>query len=78
MIRTARVAIAVLIAAGVPMRTRAALDTPRNDAVVLDVHAFRPVEGPSSGPAMYYRVVEREEGAVLRRAGPTTAWRSRS
>ncbi len=66
-IRIASVALSVfLVAMGIPMRARAALDAPRTGAVVLDVHAFHPVEGPNSGPAVYYRVVEDEEGALLR------------
>ena len=32
----------------------------------LDIRAFRPVEGPSSGPAVYYQVIEDPEGTLLR------------
>ncbi len=32
----------------------------------LDLRAFRPVEGPRSGPAVYYGVVEDGEGPLLR------------
>jgi len=32
----------------------------------LDLLAFRPVEGPSSGPAVYYHVAETQEGTLLR------------
>jgi hypothetical protein len=37
-------------------------DTPTK----LDVRAFRPVEGPSSGPAVYYEVVEEGDTTMLR------------
>ncbi len=32
----------------------------------LDVHRFRSVEGPSSGPGVYYQVVEESGGSLLR------------
>lgn len=32
----------------------------------LDLRAFRPVEGPSSGPAVYYQVIDDPEAVVLR------------
>jgi hypothetical protein len=35
--------------------------------VALDVRAFRPVEGPSSGPEVYYQVVEEEPGKLILR-----------
>src|SRR5919206_3828949 len=34
---------------------------------VLDVRSFRPVEGPSSGPAVYYQVVEEPGGSTVLR-----------
>ncbi len=43
-----------------------ARETAELTSVALDVHAFRPVEGPSSGPAVYYHVVEASEGPLLR------------
>jgi DUF3047 family protein len=39
--------------------------SPRS-VTVLDVHRFRPAEGPSSGPAVYYEVVEDPVGPILR------------
>jgi hypothetical protein len=39
---------------------------PALSARALDLRAFRSVEGPSSGPAVYYRVVDEPEGPVLR------------
>jgi hypothetical protein len=33
---------------------------------VLDVNRFRPAEGPTSGPAVYYEVVEDPIGPLLR------------
>lgn len=43
----------------------AADQLPDSTAVALDVHEFHPVEGPSSGPAVYYRVVEQPDGPLL-------------
>lgn len=40
-------------------------DEPPPAAVALDVHGFHPVEGPGSGPAVYYRVVDGPEGPLL-------------
>jgi hypothetical protein len=51
---------------GAPFLGRAIADSPGATAVLLDVHQFRPVEGPRSGPAVYYRVVDRPEGPLLR------------
>ncbi len=58
--------LATVLAVGAPAP---AAEAPPSSAVSLDVHAFRPVEGPSSGPEVYYRVVdEPRDGAVLRGA----------
>jgi hypothetical protein len=58
----ARVAavLALALAAG---DGRGADDAP---PAVFDVRKFQPVEGPSSGPAVYYSVVEEASGAILR------------
>ena len=61
-----RVLTHVLLAASLPMPALAALDAPLPSVVALDVHEFRPVEGPSSGPEVYYRVVDGQDGSELR------------
>ena len=58
--------IHLLFAAGAPMTALAAPVASGTGAWVLDVHAFRPVEGPKSGAEVYYSVVDGPEGAVLR------------
>ncbi len=60
----ARLAVVAVALLGAPA-VRAA-GTPALSVVLLDVHAFRPVEGPSSGPAVYYHVVDAPEGPLLR------------
>ncbi len=59
-----RVLLPLLLAAGAPV-TVADTESAPSSAAVIDVHAFRPVEGPSSGPEVYYRVVEEPDGAAL-------------
>ena len=39
---------------------------PGLSAAPLDIRAFHPVEGPTSGPAVYYRVVDEPGGPFLR------------
>jgi Protein of unknown function (DUF3047) len=60
-----RIVVGVALVFGAPLRDRAEVDAPDSNAVPLDVRAFRPVEGPSSGPEVYYDVVEQPEGALL-------------
>ena len=60
-----RVLIALIAIAPAASRAR---DAPSATTVVLDLHAFRPAEGPSSGPAVYYRVIDGPGGALLRGA----------
>src|SRR5512143_3488154 len=54
------------LASGTPDESRAADGAPPSTAVTLDVHVFRPVEGPSAGAAVYYRVVDGPGGPLLR------------
>jgi len=63
--RVIRIMVGVALLLGTSARARAALD-PDPAIFALDVQAFRPVEGPSSGPEMYYRVVDTAEGTALR------------
>jgi hypothetical protein len=51
---------------GAPPASNPAVEAPPSNAVALDVHEFRPVEGPSSGPAVYYRVLDEPDGPLLR------------
>jgi DUF3047 family protein len=50
---------------GTASRARAAAASSDSASVALDVHAFRQVEGPSSGPEVYYRVIDTPEGPAL-------------
>ncbi len=44
---------------------RSTAGSPARSTVALDVRAFRPVEGPSTGPAVYYRVLDGPDGPLL-------------
>jgi Protein of unknown function (DUF3047) len=44
----------------------APLDTAAPQIAKLDVRSFRPVEGPDSGPAVYYEVVDEDGVSMLR------------
>ncbi len=55
----------LMVVVSVAVPALAAAEAPPSGAVDLDVHAFHPVEGPSSGPAVYYRVVDEPDGTVL-------------
>jgi hypothetical protein len=57
--------IAVVLVLGMAARAQAAERTSDWEVFTLDVHAFRPVDGPSSAPEVYYRVVDTPDGAVL-------------
>lgn len=63
-----RALLPLLLAAGVPDPALADAESRPTSAAALDVRAFRPVEGPPSGPAVYYRVFEERDGTVLRGA----------
>ncbi len=56
---------AVVLASVAATTGRAVSEATPTTAVPLDLRAFRPVEGPSSGPAVYYRVLDAPEGTVL-------------
>jgi hypothetical protein len=58
-----RMLVTVALVLGTTARAQAAEGT--SDCFTLDVRAFRPVDGPSSGPEVYYRVVDTADGAVL-------------
>ncbi len=58
--------VLVLVAAAAPVAAAPQADAAASRVIALDVHAFRAVEGPSSGPAVYYRVVEEGDGPLLR------------
>ncbi len=60
--RTSAAALALLLAG---VRADAAAP-PISSVAKLDVRAFQPVEGPNSGPAVYYQVVEEADRAMLR------------
>jgi hypothetical protein len=64
--RVTRILVSIALVLGAPVRDQAAGDPPDSTSVALDVHAFRPVEGPSSGPEVYYRVADGPEGPLLR------------
>ena len=65
--RVARVLVGAALVLGILFGDRAVADSPEElNAAALDVHAFRPVEGPSSGPEVYYQVVETPDGPLLR------------
>src|SRR6266516_2133797 len=76
--RRSKILIGLALALGAPVGGRTFADSPASSiaastaavlsvhAAVLDVHAFRPVEGPKSGPEVYYQVVESPDGPVLR------------
>jgi hypothetical protein len=55
----------IALVATAPVGGWAGVDAPSTRTVALDVHAFRPVEGPDSGPAVYYRVMDGPGGALL-------------
>jgi hypothetical protein len=59
-------AAAVLALVLLAPRSGAAGAAPAASRVSLDVRQFRPVEGPSSGPAVYYEVVEEHGVPILR------------
>jgi len=61
----ARAAAALVLLLSSPARPDDAALPPRS-VTVLDVHRFRPAEGPSSGPAVYYEVVQDPVGPILR------------
>jgi hypothetical protein len=61
----ARAAAALVLLLSSPARPDDAALPPRS-VTVLDVHRFRPAEGPTSGPAVYYEVVEDPVGPILR------------
>src|SRR5512138_3575108 len=63
-----RAVLPLLLAASVPDPALADAESRPTSAAALDVRAFRPVEGPRSGPAVYYRVFEERDGTVLRGA----------
>ncbi|HEY7516138.1 MAG TPA: DUF3047 domain-containing protein [Vicinamibacteria bacterium] len=65
--RRARATLLALVLS-TPVPHRAAGDPPGQSVLALDVRAFRPVEGPTSGPAVYYHVVDAPEGPLLRGA----------
>jgi DUF3047 family protein len=66
MIRSPRLVVAIaLLAATGPIPALGIVD-PSPHALALDVHAFRPIEGPRSGPAVYYGVVDGPDGPMLR------------
>jgi DUF3047 family protein len=59
------VGVALVLVLGTSANARAAVDS--DPAIfAVDVRAFRPVEGPSSGPEVYYSVVDTPEGTALR------------
>lgn len=61
----ARAAILLALVLGSPAVAPAA--DPAPPAIWhIDLHSFRPVEGPSSGPQVYYHIVENPEGPILR------------
>jgi hypothetical protein len=64
--RRSRILFGIALLLGAPVRDLADADPSASTAVALDVHAFRPVEGPSSGPEVYYSVLEMPDGPLLR------------
>lgn len=63
----ARTSVAAALAMVLGAQARAdAPAAPPTLPYALDVQRFRPVEGPDSGPAVYYRVVDEGEGPLLR------------
>ncbi len=66
LVRLTRILVSIALMLGAPGRDQAVVDRPDSHAVVLDVHAFRPVEGPTSGPEVYYDVVQGPDGPLLR------------
>jgi DUF3047 family protein len=64
--RTTRILAGIALVLGAPGHHRTLADDPESTRTALDVHAFRPVEGPSSGPEVYYEIVERDDGSMLR------------
>ncbi len=62
--RVIRILVGVALVLATSARARAAVGS--DPAIfAVDVHAFRPVEGPSSGPEVYYSVVDTPEGTAL-------------
>ena len=61
--RVIRILVGVALVLGSARAGAAVGSAPTSLAV--DLHAFRPVEGPSSGPEVYYRVVDTPEGTAL-------------
>lgn len=57
--------VSLALLASASIGSRAAADAPASGSVVLDVHAFQVVEGPASGPAVYYSVRDGPAGPVL-------------
>jgi len=64
-VRVIRIVAAVALVLGTSAHGRAAAGSDPA-TVPLDLNAFRPVEGPSTGPEVYYRVVDTPEGTALR------------
>jgi hypothetical protein len=62
----APLALLALLLGASPMRSRGAEAHPSSGAIILDLRDFRPVEGPSSGPAVYYHVTTAAEATLLR------------
>jgi hypothetical protein len=60
-----RALVSLVLITALPARSGAAVDAPATGSVVLDVHAFRPVEGPDSAPEVYYTVMDAPGGPVL-------------
>ncbi len=65
MVRFAACAAAVALLAPAPASSEAA---PVAGTVPIDVHAFHPVEGPATGPKVYYEVVDDPTDGPLLRA----------
>jgi hypothetical protein len=66
--RAIRILVGVALVLGTSAHARAAVGSAPGSApasFAVDVRGFRPVEGPSSGPEVYYRVVDTPEGTAL-------------
>lgn len=59
-------ALIVLLMGATPGRSRAADARPAPRNMIVDLRDFRPVEGPNSGPAVYYHVTTTPEVTLLR------------
>jgi hypothetical protein len=57
--------VGLALLASAPIGSRAAADAPASGSVALDVREFQVVEGPNSGPAVYYSVRDGPAGPVL-------------